>query len=68
MRQNYLAGKAKRQHSDTPILDTTLEEDESNAATSSSGASMTGVCSRCLPVVQRYLSGTKSAWIKALKM
>ena len=28
MRQNYLAGKAKRQHSDTPILDTTLEEDE----------------------------------------
>ena len=53
MRQNYLAGKAKRPYSHTSVLNTSLEEDESNAAANSSGASMTGVCFRCLPVLSR---------------
>ena len=54
MRQNYLDGKAKRLYSHTSVLHTSLEEDESNAAASLSGASMTGVCSRCLSALSRY--------------
>ena len=54
IRQNYLAGKVKRPYSHTPVLDKSLEEDESIAAASISGTSITGVCSRCLPVLSRY--------------
>ena len=54
IRRNYLADKAKRLYSHTPVLDTSLEEDESIAAASISGTSITGVCSRCLPILSRY--------------
>ena len=51
MKQNYLAGKARRPYSHTPILGS-LEEDQDNAASSSSAAQ--SVCSKCLPVLSMY--------------
>ena len=37
-RQNYLAGKARRPYSHTPVLDSSIQEDQDNGAASSSSA------------------------------
>lgn len=48
-RESYLQGKARRPYSRTPDLDRSLTE-----ASGSSGAA-SGVCTRCTPILSRYV-------------